>query len=65
MSELSMSLHFYAEEPARRMVRIDNRIVREGQALSEDLVLEEITPGGAIFSFAGERFSVRGPGEPP
>lgn len=65
LPNLSMSLHFYAEEPARRMVRIDNRIVREGQALAEQLVLEEITPTGAIFSFAGERFSVGGPGGQP
>ena len=65
MSSLTMSLHFYAEEPARRMVRIDNRIVREGQAVADQLVLEEITPTGAIFSFAGARFSVPGPGAQP
>jgi general secretion pathway protein B len=59
---LTMSLHFYADEPARRMVRIDDRIMREGQTVAENLVLEEITPSGAIFSFAGERFEVRGPG---
>jgi general secretion pathway protein B len=65
MSSLTMSLHFYTEEPARRMVRIDNRIVREGQTVSDQLVLEEITPTGAIFSFAGARFAVPGPGLNP
>jgi len=65
MSSLTMSLHFYTEEPARRMVRIDNRIVREGQVVADQLVLEEITPSGAIFSFAGERFAVPGPGAQP
>ena len=65
MSSLTMSLHFYTEEPARRMVRIDNRIVREGQTVADQLVLEEITPSGAIFSFAGERFAVPGPGTQP
>jgi len=60
--ELTISLHFYTEEAARRMVRIDNRIVREGQTVSENLVLEKITPEGAIFLFAGERFELRGPG---
>ena len=65
MSSLTMSLHFYTEEPARRMVRIDNRIVREGQVVADQLVLEEITPSGAIFSFAGERFAVPGPGTQP
>jgi general secretion pathway protein B len=65
MSSLTMSLHFYTEEPARRMVRIDNRIVREGQTVADQLVLEEITPTGAIFSFAGARFAVPGPGLSP
>lgn len=60
---LAMSLHFYAEEPARRMVRIDNRIVRQGQSLDDGLVLEEITPRGAIFSQGGRRFRVPGPGQ--
>jgi general secretion pathway protein B len=59
---LAMTLHFYTEEPARRMVRIDDRIVREGQAVADQLVLEEITPGGAVFSYAGERFELSGPG---
>jgi general secretion pathway protein B len=59
---LTMILHFYTDEPARRMVRIDDRIMREGQTVAENLVLEEITPSGAIFSFAGERFEVQGPG---
>lgn len=64
MSErLAMSLHFYADEPSRRMVRIDNRIVREGQSLDDGLVLEEITPRGAIFSQGGRRFKVPGPGQ--
>jgi general secretion pathway protein B len=61
MSRLTMSLHFYTDEPSRRMVRIDNRIVREGQMVAENLLLEEITPEGAIFSYAGERFEVSGP----
>jgi general secretion pathway protein B len=65
MSSLTMSLHFYTDEPARRMVRIDNRMVREGQVVADQLVLEEITPSGAIFSFAGERFAVPGPGAQP
>lgn len=64
MTELTMSLHFYTDDPARRMVRIDNRIVREGQLVADDLRLEEITPTGAIFSLGGERFQVHGPGQP-
>lgn len=65
LPEMTMSLHFYAEDPGRRMVRIGDRIVREGQALTDRLVLEEITPSGAVFSFAGERFELPRPGGQP
>ena len=65
VSSLNMSMHFYAEDPAQRMVRIDNRILREGQALAADLMLEEITPGGVIFASAGARFEVPRPGGQP
>lgn len=65
LPKLTMSLHFYTANPAQRMVRIDNHIVREGQPLSGNLVLEEITPTGAIFSYAGERFEVERPGGQP
>lgn len=65
LPKLTMSLHFYTANPAQRMVRIDNHIVREGQPLSENLVLEEITPTGALFSYAGERFEVERPGGQP
>jgi len=65
VSRLTMSMHFYAEDPAQRMVRIDNRILREGQALAADLMLEEITPRGVIFASAGVRFEVPRPGGQP
>lgn len=62
---LTMSLHFYSGDPAQRMVRIDNRILREGQALAPDLVLEEITPRGVVLSSSGERVELRRPGGQP
>ena len=63
MSSLNMSVHFYAEDPAQRLVRIDDRFLREGQALSDGLVLVEVTPRGVIFSSAGELFEVPRLGE--
>lgn len=65
ISGLTMSLHFYSGDPAQRMVRIDNRILREGQALAADLVLEEITPRGVILSSSGERVELQRPGGQP
>ena len=65
VAHLDISLHFYAEESARRMVRIDNRIVREGQEIGDGLILEKITPDGMILASGGERLNVRRPGGQP
>ncbi|AJF05684.1 general secretion pathway protein GspB [Geoalkalibacter subterraneus] len=54
----SFSLHYYTAEPTQRMVRINGRMLREGQLLQDDLLLEEITPAGAIFSHRDLRFEV-------
>jgi len=54
----SFSLHYYTVDPSQRMVRINGRMLREGQLLQESLLLEEITPAGAIFSHRDLRFEV-------
>jgi len=54
----NFSLHFFSEDPAQRMVRINGRILREGQELSSGLVLAEITNQGALFSYRGFDFEV-------
>ncbi|WP_429885957.1 general secretion pathway protein GspB [Geoalkalibacter halelectricus] len=56
--DFSFSLHYYTAEPAQRLVRINGLLLREGQSLAEDLVLEEITPSGAVFDYQGMLFSV-------
>ena len=52
------SVHIFAQIPARRMVKIDGRVRREGDTVKPGLVLEEITPTGAIFSFRGDVFLI-------
>lgn len=54
----NFSLHYYSEDPAQRMVRLNGRILREGQELSDGLVLDEITSQGALFSYHGYEFEV-------
>ncbi len=54
--EMSLSVHFYTTRAGARMARINDRIMREGDALVEGLVLEEITPEGVIFGYRGYRF---------
>ncbi len=58
LPDFSFSLHYYTAEPSQRMVRINGRMLREGQLLQDDLLLEEITAGGAIFSHRDLRFEV-------
>lgn len=58
LPDFSFSLHYYTNEPSQRMVRINGRMLREGQLLQDDLLLEEITPAGAVFSHRDLRFEV-------
>ncbi len=58
LPEFKFSLHYFTADPAQRMVRINGRILREGQELASGVELAEITPGGAIFTYRGMRFEV-------
>lgn len=58
LPDMSFSLHYYTVNPAERLVRINGRLLREGQMLAEGLVLEEITTGGAVFEHRGLLFEV-------
>ena len=53
---LKMSAHFYSTDKQARFARINDRILYEGEALSEGLKVDEINPGGAVFSYKGYRF---------
>jgi len=56
LPELAISLHLYAKSAQRRKVSINGRMRRQGDEISENLVLEEITPDGVILTFKGKRF---------
>ena len=55
---ITYSVHLYAAEPKHRMVKIDGRVRREGDTVKPGLVLEEIIPTGAVFSFKDNIFRV-------
>ncbi|SDM57357.1 general secretion pathway protein B [Geoalkalibacter ferrihydriticus] len=59
LPDFTFSLHYYTADPAQRLVRLNGLILREGQALSEGLVLEEITSDGAVFGYQGLLFTVK------
>jgi len=54
--ELTLELHVYSPETARRFVFINSRKYVEGETLREGPRVEEITSEGAILSFAGQNF---------
>jgi hypothetical protein len=49
-------MHFYAKDPDRRLVRISGRLLHQGDWLSDDLQLVEITPNGVALDYLGESF---------
>jgi len=52
------SAHVYSSAPSQRSLVINNRFMEEGDAVSYDLILLEITRQGAIFYFRDYRFSI-------
>ena len=59
MPILDMSMHFYTPEPGRRMVRINDHLLHEGNWVDSNLQLVEITTTGAILDFLGKSFELR------
>ncbi len=55
---LRLDVHVYAERAEERFVLINLQKYREGDQLSEGPTLEEVTPGGAVLSYEGERFRI-------
>lgn len=58
---LAMSMHYHSADPGRRLVRINDRLLHEGDWLSSELHVVEITSTGAILDFQGKSFVMRSP----
>lgn len=59
LPELKMTVHSYNEQIQTRFVIINNGIYREGQSITVDLKVEQITQNGVIFNYQGHRFLLR------
>ncbi len=59
MPRLAMSMHYYIDDPARRMVRINDLMLHEGDWISNDLQVVEISPTGATLDYLGKLFEMR------
>lgn len=53
---MEFSAHIYSSNPAHRSIVINGDFMEEGEQISNELTLTEITSKGAIFSFRGYRF---------
>ena len=58
MPRLDISMHFYTPAPQRRLVRINNRLLREGDWVSGEVEIIHITPTGVILDFLGKDFKL-------
>ncbi len=56
---IKMAGHVYAEQPARRMIIINNKIVREGERVGDKLKLIRITWDGIILSHNNTVFQIK------
>ncbi|ARN75601.1 general secretion pathway protein GspB [Oceanicoccus sagamiensis] len=56
---LTFSFHVYSDNPERRTIIINKRRVREGDSVSQGLVLEAITQQGVVLQWQGQhRFTI-------
>ena len=55
---ITISVSLYSNDPDSRMARINGSMMREGEYLTADLKLEEITPDGVVFSYHSYRFRI-------
>lgn len=53
---MTISVHAYSANPRDRMVSINSRMLREGDAVAPGLKLEQITPEGMVFGYKGYSF---------
>ena len=58
LPSFGISVFLYSDDPSSRMVKINNKMLREGDYLSEGLKLEEINQNSLILSYQSFRFRV-------
>lgn len=56
LPELQISMHAYSAQPEARLVRVNDKLLREGDSAAAGVRLEKITPDGMIFSYRNYRF---------
>ncbi len=58
LPELPIVVHVYGEDAHKRFVVMKHKKYREGELVGNDLILEAITPSGAVFRFRDTSFRI-------
>jgi len=58
LPELRFSVHIYSESRAGRLVKLGDRMMREGQRLTPELSIEAIVPRGVVMRYREQLFKV-------
>lgn len=56
LPELTVDLHIFTDDPAKRAVFINGRRYTQGDTITEGPRVEEITRDGAVLNYRGQRF---------
>ncbi len=58
VGKMRLQMVVYSEVPAQRLIFIDNQKYVEGSSIDGKLVVETITPEGAVLNYEGQRFQL-------
>ncbi|HET9694736.1 MAG TPA: general secretion pathway protein GspB [Steroidobacteraceae bacterium] len=58
LPELHLDLHVYSTVPQQRFIFVNSRKYREGDAMQEGPLVEQITARGAVLNYRGSRFEL-------
>ena len=59
LPSLSFSVHMYASDAQDRWVRVNGRRLEEGDKITSDLGIEEISADTVLLNFRGQRFTMK------
>lgn len=59
MGELRFSGHVYSPEPSLRLIMINDQVVREGDPINTELLLDEISEDGVVIRYDQGRFRIK------
>lgn len=59
LPKLRFEAHVYATQPAQRWVKVNGKSLQEGQWITSDVRLKEITPQYVLLEFGQQLFSMR------